>query len=120
MKKVFLFSLFIGLISFLSLSLRTVPNPTADNCSLVKGVVEDVYSPCCEDVFIKLKNSDKRFYVNRGLELGIKLNQIKNDLVNQAVQLYQIDHWTPLDPNELTNPLAPNSIGWRGLFQRDD
>lgn len=106
MKKVLLFSLFIALISFLSLSLRTVPEPTAENCSLVKGIVEEVYSPCCEDVFIKLKDSDKRFYLNRGLERGIKLHQIKEDLVNHTVQLYKIDHWTPLDPNEHTNPLA--------------
>jgi len=116
MKKLLLFTLFIGLISFLSLSLRTVPSPTPENCSSVEGIVEEVYSPCCQDIFLKLKNSENLFYINRGLEMGIKLDQMKNDLLDQTVHLLQIDHWTPLDPGAHTNSLAQIQLDGQVYF----
>ncbi|MEL6986207.1 MAG: hypothetical protein AAGK97_00090 [Bacteroidota bacterium] len=72
----------------------------------MEGIVEEVFSPCCKDVVIKLKNSTKVYYFNRGLEDGLNVEQMKEDLIGKLIQLKQINHWTPLDPDNYSIPLA--------------
>ena len=49
------------------------------------GLVEDVFIGGVNDVVIRLNRDSKRYFMNRGLEEGLTISQIKKDLINQVV-----------------------------------
>ena len=49
------------------------------------GLVEDVFIGGVNDVVIRLNRDPKRYFMNRGLEEGLTISQIKKDLINQVV-----------------------------------
>ena len=49
------------------------------------GVVEDVFIGGVNDVVIRLNKDPKRYFMNRGLEEGLTISQIRKDLINQVV-----------------------------------
>lgn len=84
-----------------------VPQPIPENCKVVEGKVLKVYSPCCQDVGIKLEADEDRYYINRGLERGIDVEAWQQSLEGQVVQLSVIRrNWTPLDPSHSMQPVA--------------
>ena len=118
MKKTILFVLFIGLLLLFGFSLRKVPAPLLENCSVVKGRVEKVHSPCCSDIVIQLANNKRSYYINRGLEEGLELGQMKADLEGKDIVLQKINHWTLLDPENYTVPLAEVKVNDEVYFSR--
>ena len=93
--KYLLAFLFLGL---LSLSLRPVPKPEKDNLKQAGGTVEKIWESGTGDVSIKLAGTKKVFYINRGLERGLNLENLQRKLVGRKVALQYIGHWTPLAP----------------------
>lgn len=118
MKKTILFVLFIGLLILFGFSLRKVPAPLHENCSTVRGTVEKVHSPCCSDIVIQLANNKRTYYINRGLEDGLELVKMKADLEGKEIVLQKINHWTPLDPENYTVPLAEVKLNDEIYFSR--
>jgi len=49
------------------------------------GLVEDVFIGGVNDVVIRLNQDPKRYFMNRGLEEGLTISQIRKDLINQVV-----------------------------------
>ena len=49
------------------------------------GLVEDVFIGGVNDVVIRLNKDPKRYFMNRGLEEGLTISQIRKDLINQVV-----------------------------------
>lgn len=89
--------LLVGLIMF-----AKVPRASFANTSGVKGKVTSVYSPCCNDIVITLKDDDTRYYINHGTEF-INLSKLNKALVDQEVEIRQID----LPWHFWVNDLAP-------------
>jgi hypothetical protein len=100
------------------LVIRKVPAPLKANCTKVQGVVEIVHSPCCSDIVIQLEDNDKQYYINRGLDDGLDINQMRNDLLGKEIVLQKINHWTPLDPERYTIPLAELKVNDEVYFSR--
>ena len=80
------------------LSLRPVPIPEEQDCLSLKGTVTAIYEGGVKDVVFKLDGKEQSFYINRGLERGLILNDLKTDLIGQEILIKYPDHWTPLDP----------------------
>ncbi len=119
MKPVFYSLGFIFLV-FITLALRPVPDATEDQCLITAGIVVDVYEAGTHDINFRLEGSDELFYINRGLESGLNLSEIRAALVGQKVELTYPKHWTPLDPFSKTHHLFKVQLGDQVVFSQFD
>ncbi len=71
---------FFGLVA---ISLLKVPVPKEADCLLVSGTVTAIYEAGDKDIVFKLQEHKNTFYINRGLERGLNLPNLK------AVLLYK-------------------------------
>jgi hypothetical protein len=78
---------------------RPVPIIAEEHALTEKGIVASIHSNKGNDLIFKMKNTSRRFYINRGLELGLELKELENRLINQKVVMKYPDYWTPLDWN---------------------
>src|SRR5688572_28431155 len=101
MKKMYwIIMLCIAFVGFRLLILRPVPILPEEECVSLKGTVTDVYEGGVKDVVLTLHGLKKFYYVNRGLERGLDVNTLKEQLINEEVIIKYPDHWTPLDINQ--------------------
>ncbi|MEN0048610.1 MAG: hypothetical protein AAF806_16230 [Bacteroidota bacterium] len=106
-KSLFFSGLGIALFVFVAMVFRPVPmNQTEAECELVEGTVTHIWEGGIKDVVFSLEESDKKFYINRGLENGLELEALKQQLIGERVQIYYPDYWTPLDPNDEVKHLS--------------
>ena len=87
----------IAVIAFFAMTFRPVPILPAHECEVVTGVVDEVREGTSHDVLIRLRDEDRRFYINRGLERGLELAPLQQ-LAGREVTLRYPEHWSPLDP----------------------
>ena len=81
-----------------SLAIRPVPIVPEADCLEVTGTVARVFEGGPFDVMFELPGVDQRYYVNRGLERGLDLTNLRETVVGNTVTLKYPDYWTPLDP----------------------
>ena len=82
-----------------------------EECLVVTGEVEHIFEGGPYDVVFRLRNDPKRYYINRGLENGLDLQVLKNELLGKEVTLTYPDHWTPLDPKKTTIHISKVEFG---------
>ncbi len=58
------------------------------NCKQVEGVVEQISEATSYDIVFKLKDDNAIYYVNRGLERGLELNDLKAQLEGKKVSIW--------------------------------
>lgn len=108
-KKLNFLILGIGLLGILLLylSLSKVPAATQANCYTVQGRVAAITSPCCQDISFTLEGDDHQYYINRGLEQGLDLQALEDQLLHREIKLKVIRRkWSLLDPHHLQAPIA--------------
>jgi len=74
------------------LSSMKVPAPTKDNTVTVNGKVEKIYEASEDDVVFILENDERIYYINRGLEKGLNLLELRNKHLGKTLTLTYIDH----------------------------
>ena len=102
MKKIVKTTLITLSILFFIIALlifRPVPIVTEDNTITEQGVVSSIYSNEGNDIIFTIENTQRRFYINRGLENGLELNNLKQRLIGNEIVLKYPKYWTPLDWN---------------------
>jgi len=105
-SKVITRSLLAILLILVVLALRPIQEVTANDCSSVSGELVNLYEAGQYDVFFQLRGDERRFYINRGLENGLSLTELQEELLNQNITLTYVNHWTPLDPMNQTRHVA--------------
>jgi hypothetical protein len=53
-----------------------------------------------------LKNKNGYPYINRGLQVGLNIEELNNKLKGQEVLIKFVDHWTSLDFNKSSPTIA--------------
>ena len=97
-KIVFIsFSLLIFILAVLIF--RPVPIVSENKAILESGIVKEIYSNKGNDVIFVMENNERRFYINRGLENGLELNNLKEKLIGNEIVVKYPNYWTPLDWN---------------------
>lgn len=91
---------------FCALVLRPVPSATTQNTIDFTGKVEAIFEGDTNDIIFKFSDSDKRPYINRGIERGIVIQHLNAKLGGKTANFKFIDHWTPLDFNQSTPTVA--------------
>ena len=79
---------------------RPIPIVEESEALQVEGYVTDIYSGASFDIVFKITGSDKKYYINRGLERGLEMDILKAKLLGKKVLFKYPKHWTPLDWNE--------------------
>ena len=95
--------LFIGLCLTI---FRPVPTPTIDNTFIFSDEVENIWEGGINDIQFSFKYSNKTPYINRGLEQGLDIQELKKQLLGKKAHFKFIDHWTPLDFSNSSPPVA--------------
>jgi hypothetical protein len=106
MKKGFLIILGLAFIILCGLILKPVPILPEEECLVTSGVVVNIFEGGVKDVVFHLQGDSKSYYINRGLENGLNLQELKNELIGKHVTFKYPDHWTPLDPQNQTIHLS--------------
>ena len=97
--KINLVSLGLIILIFAVLIFRPVPMVSESKAISKIGIVKEIYSNKGNDVIFVLENTERRFYINRGLENGLELDNLKEKLIGNSIVLKYPKYWTPLDWN---------------------
>ena len=85
---------FVGIVL---MALRPVTTPNRSNTRYVEAEVLNVYAGDGEnDIVIELSGHDDSFYINRGLEKNLDIQDLQSALLGEKIELVYISHWTPL------------------------
>jgi hypothetical protein len=88
-----LISLPILFLAFLILVVGPV-DTSKENSVQYAGVVENIYEGGTMDIVFALKDHPNTFYINRGLEHGFTLEELRADLLGKEVDLWYAKSWT--------------------------
>ena len=97
--KITLVSLILIVSIIAVLIFRPVPIVSESKAISEIGIVKEIYSNKGNDVIFIMLNTDRRFYINRGLENGLELNNLKEKLIGNSIVMKYPKYWTPLDWN---------------------
>ncbi|PKV48389.1 hypothetical protein ATE84_0388 [Aquimarina sp. MAR_2010_214] len=95
--KIYLSIIFVLFIAFMIAVIQTfrpVRNVQPDDVMKIEGVVTDIQEGPGFDIVLILKNDEHYYYINRGLQYQLTLEQLRTDILNKKVTLYGIKRWT--------------------------
>ncbi|OIQ30872.1 MAG: hypothetical protein BM564_01275 [Bacteroidetes bacterium MedPE-SWsnd-G2] len=95
---------------------RPVPIVSEHKAITENGIVTQIYSNQGNDIIFILKGNKTRFYINRGLEYGLELNDLKEKLIGKLVVVKYPKYWTPLDWNNSIRHLSKVEFNNEVLF----
>ena len=96
-KLLFGFGLFILLLS--GLIFRPVPIVKENKALSVRGTVAKIYEGGEHDIVFLLENNPVRYYINRGMEQFLLIDDLQVKMLGKKVLLKYPEYWTPLDWN---------------------
>lgn len=114
-KKIILGIVVVLFIAALSI-FRPVPIVTEDKALIETGVVAKILEGGINDVVIRLKGNKRVFYINRGLESGLDLDDLKERLVGNEVTVKYPKYWTPLDWNNKIKHISKLELNEEVIF----
>ena len=95
--KIWFFSALAVFIAFISIAIQTfrpVRNVQPEDVLKIIGTVVDIEEAPGFDIVIRLENDDHYYYINRGLQYHLTIEQLRKDVLNKKVTLYPIKRWT--------------------------
>ena len=91
---------FILIVSIIAvLIFRPVPIVSESKAISEIGIVKEIYTNKGNDVIFIMLNTERKFYINRGLEYGLELDNLKEKLIGNPIVMKYPKYWTPLDWN---------------------
>ena len=114
MKNLLIFGALILVVLFIFL--RPVPIVPESEAITVKGKVKSIFEGGVKDVVFVLEDQASRFYINRGLENGLNLNDLQNRLVGKEVIIKYPSYWTPFDANKRIRHLSKLEVDGEVIF----
>ena len=104
--KITLVSFILIVLIIAVLIFRPVPIVSESKAISEIGIVKEIYSNKGNDVIFIMLNTDRKFYINRGLENGLELNNLKEKLIGNSIVMKYPKYWTPLDWNNSIRHLS--------------
>lgn len=110
MKRILLSIIIVVFLAFVLLVFTPVPIVAEHDAIVEYVIVEKIYGNKTQDIYIRLKDNYCRFYINRGLDAGFELSDLKEKLLGQEVEIKYPKYWTPLDWNNQTKHISKLSV----------
>lgn len=114
------FSIFGVLLLGAILFLRPVPVPDEKDCLIEKGKVTTVFGGGVNDIVFKLESKDRIYYINRGIESGLNIDELRSKLSGETVTIKYPDYWTPLDFNNKIKHISKMTYNDEVIFSEID
>ncbi|WP_235015692.1 hypothetical protein [Aquimarina sp. AU58] len=95
--KIYLSIIFVLFIAFMVAVIQTfrpVRNVQPDDVMKIEGIVTNIQEGSGFDIVITLKNDKHHYYINRGLQYQLTVEELRSDILNKKVTLYGIERWT--------------------------
>ncbi|WP_299605069.1 hypothetical protein [uncultured Aquimarina sp.] len=87
-----------------------------DDVIEITGVVTKVEEKSGFDIAITLENDDHYYYINRGLEQGLTIQQLQEELIGKKVTLYSIHRWTIFTRDKIMGHISKLVVDDRVIF----
>lgn len=100
MRKAVFISVLLFCIFFFTCSLfilNPVPVPPENKCLVITGEVSKIFAAGQKDIIFQLADINKKFYINRGLEKGLSIDELNTALLQKEITIKYPKYWTPLD-----------------------
>ncbi len=122
MKKKYIYILLgFFLFTLAAMTLRPVIIPKdAKECLVAEGKVIKIFEGGVKDVAFRLEGDKTLYYINRGLEQGLNLEELRQELIGNNVTIKYPKHWTLLDPNNTIKHLSILEYNGREIFNEID
>jgi len=101
----------IALVVFLAYSFKPVTTVKSNDCVLISGKIVSIDQGTSNDIQIRLENDSHYYYINRGLEKGINLEQLSSKVLNKTVTLYCLNRWTIVNPDGIVPHISKMEKG---------
>ncbi len=88
------------------LALRPISVSNESDCNVTSGIVVKLHEGGKNDIVFRLKDNQKIYYINRGLESGLTFEGLREQLLDNQVTIWSAKHWTPLDPKGRMNHIC--------------
>ena len=97
MKNLFYYTFFIAIVAITLSIFRPVPIVKESEALTKKGIITYVFEAGIKDVVFRIADTETTYYINRGLENGLNLKELKEKLMGKEVTIKYPKYWTPLD-----------------------
>ena len=77
-----------------------------DDALSQKGIVSNIVESGEKDLKIELAGLERSFYINRGLEKGLNIDELRRQILGQEILIKYPKYWTPLDWNNRVRHVA--------------
>ncbi len=84
---------FAVLLPFLCIAFLQPVDTSKENCLQVAGIVEQLEEAGTKDIVFRLRDNPNLFYINRGLERGLTLPQLEQQLIGKKISLWHARSW---------------------------
>jgi len=101
------------LILLFLLILRPI-NASEKNSKEISGEVVHVYGE--KDIVFRLKDDHSIYYINNGVDFGLKTKNMKGLTEGVTVTIWYAKHWTPLDPKHKMKHITKFQINEEVVF----
>jgi len=108
--------LFIVFMWMMIQTFKPIRNVQPDDVIEITGVVTKIEEGSGFDIVISLENDSHYYYINRGLEHGLQLDALRDELLHKKVTLYPIHRWTIFTRDRIMGHISKLMIQNRVIF----
>ena len=85
--------LIMPILLFTLVMILKVPIKPESELLAIEGMVTSIFEGGVKDVCFRLEGDKNVYYINRGLENGLVLEQLQNQLIGKEVIIKYPEHW---------------------------
>lgn len=117
--KIFFSVSFVLFVIFMWMMIQTfkpIRNVQPEEVIEIKGKVTKIEEGSGFDIAITLENDSHYYYINRGLQYGLTIEELQKELLNKNVTLYPIHRWTIFTRDKIMGHISKLMIEDRVIF----
>ncbi len=92
MKKIFIVLLVLALLFIVTLYFVKI-DTSQENSIMIEAEIIEIFEGPSYDILFRLRNNSNNYYINRGIESGLVVKDLNNDLLFTEVKIWYADHW---------------------------
>lgn len=99
------------------LSFIPLPAPSADNSVAVKGKITGVSKGEGKgDIVLTIEGDDANYYINHGMDNGLTIETLSEQLLNKTAIVYYVKHWSLLNMNGKTRHIGRIELDNKAIY----
>lgn len=117
--KIFFSISFVLFVVFMWVMIQTfkpIRNVQPNEVIEITGKVTEIKDGGGFDIAITLENDNHYYYINRGLEQGLTIEELQKEILNKKVTLYPIHRWTIFTRDKIMGHISKLMIEDRVIF----